>query len=117
MNPIFIWSLVAAGCTLAVIVLCRRTPLIEEPVDRIDEINECVEAGRHHVKRRNYHGERAEYHDAQVAYHLDRVVDLHGYHPDSPEANVLRSVINNKEDYAKAMDRIMRRRFPVREIN
>lgn len=101
------------SCTVVVVILfmrakrpkqCHCEACIEqrESVDRIDEINQCISRGQYHQKCA----------DARAR----ELVELHGYSWESCEGEELQRVICDGQDYAETMQRIMRWRFPQRDV-
>jgi hypothetical protein len=91
-------------CAAVVVILCRRCPIVEEFEDEHDEranrVMQIIASAKHHRE--------------QLEARAAEMVEIHNREPGSCDADDLRSVVWDGEDYALTMTRIFRRARAMR---
>ena len=86
-------------CAAVVFILCRRAPIVEDMSDeeeeRINRVMQIIASSKHHRE--------------QLEARAVEIVEIHNREPGSCDADDLRSVVWDGEDYRLMMTRIFRR--------
>jgi hypothetical protein len=97
-------GLALAACTFFVVLACHAAPLVEDMSDEEEEL----------VRRVMQIIASAKHHREQLEARANEIVEIHNREPGSCDADDLRSVVYDGEDYALTMTRIFRRARAMR---